>query len=193
MGANDDIPGGCGPGNGYASAFWTGCLDSGATYLIQVDGWYGSRGTAGIVIESVDTEEVITSATGGLSCPLGKEEDPNGTIVLNPVGMGSDFTAAWVGPNGFSGEGQQISGLTAGTYSAVVVSNCGGTQTHSVTLTEPAPISTNLGVVPPLCSELADGTASLAVEAFLLDDCRVSGMWYITRVVSRLSALKFPL
>ena len=164
MGANDDIPGGCGPGNGYASAFWTGCLDSGATYLIQVDGWYGSRGKAGIVIESVDTEEVITSATGGLSCPLGKEEDPNGTIVLNPVGMGSDFTAAWVGPNGFSGEGQQISGLTAGTYSAVVVSNCGGTQTHSVTLTEPAPISTNLGVVPPLCSELADGTASLAVE-----------------------------
>ena len=164
MGANDDIPGGCGPGNVYSSALWTGCLDSGVTYLIQLDGWYGSRGTAGIFIESVDTEEVITSATGGLSCALGKEEDPNGTIVLNPVGMGSGFTAAWVGPNGFSGEGQQISGLTAGTYSAVVVSNCGGSLVHTVTLTEPAPISTNLEVVPPLCPELADGSASLAVE-----------------------------
>ncbi len=165
VGANDDMPGGCGPGAYYASSMWTGCLDSGATYLIQVDGWQNARGTVGIVVEtSSDLAEEMTSVTGGLGCPLGKEEDPNGTIVLNPIGMGADFTAAWIGPDGFSGEGQQISGLSGGTYSAVIVTNCGNTLTHAVTLTQPDPISLDLDLVPPGCPDQPNGSAALAVS-----------------------------
>lgn len=161
VGANDDLPGGCGPGAYYASALWTGCLDSGATYLIQLDGWADARGTAGITVETDDQPEEITSVTNGLSCALGKEEDPNGTIVLNPIGMGSDFTAAWIGPNGFTASGQQISGLSSGSYSAVIVTNCGTTLTHSVVLTEPDPIIVDLDLVQPGCPELPDGSAAL--------------------------------
>lgn len=164
MGANDDLPGGCGPGAYYASAMWTGCLDSGATYLIQVDGWADARGTAGITITTDAEPESMSSATGGLACPLDKEEDPNGTIVLNPIGVGADFTAAWIGPNGFSAEGQQISGLGGGTYSAVILTNCGNTLTHSVTLTEPAPIVMDLDLVPPGCPEQPNGSATLDVQ-----------------------------
>jgi hypothetical protein len=162
--ANDDMQGGCGSGNGYASTMATGCLDSGATYLIQVDGWLDDRGTVGITIETDNQVEDITSSSAGLSCPLGKEELPNGTVILNPLGMGADFTAAWIGPNGYSGEGQQISGLAAGTYSAVIVSSCGTALTHSVTLTQPDPISIDLDVVQPDCPELSNGSANIAVE-----------------------------
>lgn len=163
VGANDDLPGGCGPGAYYSSALWTGCLDSGATYLIQIDGWADARGTAGVTIESSDDPEEITGITAGLACALGKEDDPNGTIVLNPIGMGSDFTAAWIGPNGFTGEGQQISGLYGGTYSAVIVSNCGTSFTYSVTLDEPAPIVLDLELIPPGCPDQPNGSASIGV------------------------------
>ena len=162
--ANDDMAGGCSGGNGYASTMATGCLDSGATYLIQIDGWYSATGTVGVTIETDAQGEDITSATGGLACPLDKEESPNGTIVLNPQGMGADFTAAWIGPDGFSGEGQQITGLSEGTYSAVIVSSCGTTLTHSVTLTQPDPISIDLDVVPPGCPEQPNGSASIEVQ-----------------------------
>ena len=117
-----------------------------------------------MTIETDQQGEDITSATGGLACPLDKEESPNGTIVLNPQGMGADFTAAWIGPNGFSGEGQYLTGLSEGTYSAVIVSSCGTALTHSVTLTQPDPISIDLDVVPPGCPEQFNGSASVTVQ-----------------------------
>ena len=140
MEANDDLPGGCRPGAYSASAMWSGCLDAGETYLIQLDGWNNARGQAGILIECVVDGPQVTSSTGGLACALGKEQDPNGTIVLNITGTGGDYSAAWVGPDGFSASGQQVSGLGSGTYSAAIVTSCGNTLTHTVTLTEPDPI-----------------------------------------------------
>ncbi len=162
--ANDDLSGGCGSGAFYASGLWTGCLDAGETYLIQVDGWQDGRGQAGVRIETVEDEPAVTSSVGGLACASGKEEDPNGTIVLNLSGTGSNFVAAWVGPSNFSASGQQISGLGAGTYSAAILTNCGTSLTHSVTLVEPAPLELGLELVPPGCPELPNGVALLSVS-----------------------------
>ena len=157
--ANDDLPGGCGSGAFYASGLWTGCLDAGETYLIQVDGWQNARGQAGIRIESVPDEPEVFSVTGGLAA--GKET--NGTIVLNITGTGSNYSVAWVGPNTFSASEQQISGLGSGTYSAAIVTSCGNSLTHSVTLTEPDPIALDLELVQPGCPELPNGEAALNV------------------------------
>ena len=162
--ANDDLPGGCGPGAYYASAMWSGCLDAGETYLIQVDGWQNARGQAGVLIESVEDGPQVTSSTGGLACALGKEQDPNGTIVLNITGTGGDYSAAWVGPDGYSASGQQISGLGSGTYSAAIVTSCGNTLTHTVTLTEPDPIVLDIELVHPGCPELPNGEAYLGAS-----------------------------
>ena len=162
--ANDDLPGGCGPGAYYASGMWSGCLEEGETYLIQVDGWQDARGQAGILVETVSDGPQVTSSTGGLACALGKEEDPNGTIVLNITGTGGDYSAAWVGPDGFSASGQQISGLGSGTYSAAIVTSCGNTLTHSVTLTEPDPIVLDIELVHPGCPELPNGEAYLGAN-----------------------------
>lgn len=161
MAANDDLPGGCGPGAGYASGMWSGCLEAGETYLIQVDGWQDARGQAGILIESVADGPQVTSVTGGLSCAIGKEDEPNGTIVLNISGTGGDYTAAWVGPSGYASTGQQISGLSSGTYSAAIVTSCGNTLTHSVVLTEPDPIVLDIEITQPGCPDLPNGEAYL--------------------------------
>ena len=162
--ANDDMSGGCGSGAFYASGMWSGCLEEGETYLIQVDGWQDSRGLAGILITSTFEGPQVTSSEGGLNCALGKEEDPNGTIVLNLSGTGGDYTATWVGPNGFTASGQQISGLGSGTYSAAIVTSCGNTLTHTVTLSEPDPIVLDLELVQPGCPELPNGEAFLGAS-----------------------------
>jgi len=162
--ANDDLPGGCGPGAYYASGMWTGCLDAGETYLVQVDGWQDARGQAGILIESVEDEPQVTAYTAGLACAIGKEEDPNGNIVLNIVGTGVNYSAAWVGPDGFAAAGQQISGLASGTYSAAIVTSCGNILTQSVTLSEPDPIVLDIELVHPACPELPDGEAYLGAS-----------------------------
>lgn len=159
--ANDDLPGGCGPGNVYSSGMWSGCLEVGGTYLIQLDGWQNARGQAGIRIESGEGELEVSSSVGGLNCALSKEENPDGTVVLNLSGTGGNYSAAWVGPNGYSASGQQIAGLGPGTYSAAIVTSCGYTLTHSVTLTEPSPLVLDLELVQPGCPEVANGEAIL--------------------------------
>ena len=121
-------------------------------------------GLAGVLIESVEDGPLVTSSTGGLACALGKEQDPNGTIVLNITGTGGDYSAAWVGPDGFSASGQQISGLGSGTYSAAIVTSCGNTLTHTATLTEPDPIVLDIELVHPGCPELPNGEAYLGAS-----------------------------
>ena len=162
--ANDDLPGGCGPGAYYASGMWSGCLEEGETYLIQVDGWQDARGQAGIRVESSAEVPEVGSSNGGLACALGKEEDPNGTIVLNVTGTGGDYITTWVGPNGFTASGQQISGLGSGTYSAAIVTSCGNALTHTVTLSEPDPIVLDLELIQPGCPELPNGEAFLGAS-----------------------------
>jgi len=44
--ANDDMAGGCDVANGYSSLMYASCLEAGATYFIQVDGWEGAVGSA---------------------------------------------------------------------------------------------------------------------------------------------------
>ena len=129
--------------------------------------WTGGtmpRGQAGILIESVGR------AAGDVQ---------HGRIGLRPrQGAGPERhdrpqhhrhreqlqRAAWVGPDGFSASGQQISGLGSGTYSAAIVTSCGNTPTHTVTLTEPDPIALDLELVHPGCPELPNGEAYLGAE-----------------------------
>ena len=84
--------------------------------------------------------------------------------MLNVSGTGADYMATWVGPNGFTASGQQISGLGSGTYSAAIVTSCGNTLTHTVTLSEPAPIVLDLELVQPGCPELPNGEAYLSAS-----------------------------
>ncbi|UPT66742.1 MAG: tandem-95 repeat protein [Sphingobacteriales bacterium JAD_PAG50586_3] len=57
------------------------------------------------------------------------------------------YTITWTGPNGFSSNLEDISGLAHGTYTVVVVDGNGSTATGSVTLTEPTLLQSSTVVV----------------------------------------------
>ena len=158
--ANDDLPGGCGPGAYYASGMWSGCLEEGETYLIQVDGWQDARGQAGILIQSTLRGRRSPPAKADSIAPSARRRtrtEPSCSMWET----GGDYTATWVGPNGFTASGQQISGLGSGTYSAAIVTSCGNTLTHTVTLTEPDPSCSTSNWSSLDAQELPNGEAFL--------------------------------
>jgi gliding motility-associated-like protein len=57
------------------------------------------------------------------------------------------YTITWTGPNGFSANTEDISGLAPGTYTVVVVDANGSTATGSITLTEPPLLQSSTVVV----------------------------------------------
>jgi gliding motility-associated-like protein len=76
----------------------------------------------------------------------------NGAVNLNVTGGCNPFTYAWTGPNSYTAGTQNISGLTAGTYSVSVSSPGGCTSTTTATVTQPAAFSTSASNNGPLCS-----------------------------------------
>ena len=70
----------------------------------------------------------------------------NASITLSPSGGASPYTTEWTGPSGFTSTSQDLSGLFAGTYTAIVTDNNGLLGYASATITEPTAIQAD-GVV----------------------------------------------
>ncbi|MCC5939586.1 MAG: SprB repeat-containing protein [Lunatimonas sp.] len=66
----------------------------------------------------------------------------DGAISLQVIGGVGDLTFSWTGPNGFTADTEEISGLAAGTYEFIVTdeNDCSAT-TGQLTLEEPAPLT----------------------------------------------------
>lgn len=164
VGANDDIPGGCGLGAYYASRMQTGCLEVGATYLIQVDGYGGQDGQVAISVAAADATPEVSASIGGLQCALNKGEEPNGVIVLNVLGTGSNYDVAWVGPNAFTSDDWALTGLGVGDYTALIATSCSEVLSYAVTLAEPSELVGDLQFEGPECPGLPNGWASIEVS-----------------------------
>ena len=161
IGANDDIAGGCGPGSYYASRMQTGCLEVGTTYLIQVDGWQGSDGQVAVSISPNETVPGVSASLAGLECAPEKGEEPNGVVVLNVSGTGSNYNVAWIGPDAFTSTDWAITGLGGGSYSALISTSCGEVLSYAVTIDVPTEMVGNLQFEGPECPGLQNGWASI--------------------------------
>jgi gliding motility-associated-like protein len=97
------------------------------------------------------TTTVSQSVAGGFNINCGG--DSTGSITLVPVNQVNDVAYLW--SDGLYGNSR--SNLRAGTYSIIVIdaNNCQASTT--VNLTEPAPMSLSLNVVPPFCPDKPDG------------------------------------
>jgi gliding motility-associated-like protein len=80
-----------------------------------------------------------TDGNYNISCYGGS----NGSVKLNITGGSGIYVVTWTGPNGFTATSQDISGLTAGTYTATVKDffGCILTPSPSFTLTQPTKLS----------------------------------------------------
>lgn len=157
VGASDDIPGGCGPGNGYASQLFSDCLEPGATYCIQLDGWGGSTGTALVsVTTNPDPAPTLNVLSSNMDCPLSEEVLADGEIQLamNGSGLAASYT---ISGEGVSADGPYLGGLFPGEYAVSLITACGVEYSATVSVVAPAPFALDFEGTDPSCDGALDG------------------------------------
>jgi hypothetical protein len=155
--ANDDMFGGCATSNGFSSLMYSGCLEGGTTYYIQVDGWAGSTGTAELSVTSYNASEAMGSSVNSINCPLDKGEDGDGSIMVYVTGGGSNFTAEWNGPNDFSATTNDVNGLDVGEYYVTITTSCGNVFSDEFTISQPSQWNVYLTPEEPACPLSTNG------------------------------------
>lgn len=161
--AADDIPGGCGPGNGYATLLYSDCLEAGATYFIQLDGWGSSSGDAQVAVTSNPSPTPgLSTFTSDINCPLSEEVVADGEVLVVLSGSGSDFACTIDGPSG-SFESSYASGLFPGVYTIDVETACGVQFSEEVTIEAPAPFQLEVSGLDPSCEGAQDGAIDVTL------------------------------
>jgi hypothetical protein len=162
--ANDDAFGGCEGADVFSSTLFTGCLEVGATYYIQIDGWNGATGDINLELTTVEPVSSLEGSPRDTPCPLDKKDEPEGSIYVWLTESASNFTALWTGPNGYSGTGNNINNLATGTYNVTVTSGCGDVFNGSYTLNEPDSWNITTDIVSPDCSQSENGAINVSVS-----------------------------
>lgn len=168
-GAGGEVISWSGP-NGFSSTTPSiGGLEAG-TYQVQVTDMNGCTAEASITItapEPLVLDPIAVDQNGfGISC----HGSDDGSISLNPTGGTAPFSIEWSGPDGYVGNGTDISTLAPGTYIATVSDANGCTATASVEITEPQPLSiqavpaTYEGGVNITCAGASDGSIDLTIN-----------------------------
>ncbi len=158
--ANDDVPGGCGPGNGFSSTLYAGCLEAGVTYYLQLDGYNAQTGNFAVSLQSFEEGLDLQANVTSMPCAVNKGESGTGAINVFVTGLGSNVVVEWEGPNGFTAETANINNLEAGTYTITVTTDCGVyTDTYEVTM--PQPLFPSLDLTGPDCPFTFNGSASV--------------------------------
>ena len=150
---------------GYRSTMFTSCLEEGATYLIQVDGWAGQTGNADVSVYTSESFETSADAqVRNVTCPLDKDSSPNGFILPFVNDGGCDFDCSWTGLNGFSSEDSWIFDLAAGVYNADITTACGTSFSIERVISAPEDWSVDATVTEASCESAADGAVEISVE-----------------------------
>lgn len=105
---------------------------------------------------------VAVSFAGGSGTSCNGNAD--GSIVLTPAGGTTPYGVIWTGPNGFTSNSWQITGLAVGSYTAAVSDANGCSNTASATLTAPAPIALSSTGTDITCNGGANGSVDLSVS-----------------------------
>lgn len=162
--ANDDMAGGCSVSDGYSSLLYASCLEAGATYYVQMDGWEGVTGEAIITLNTVNVSNELQAIFNNIRCPISKGEIPQSSIFPYLTGSGSNFECSWSGPGGFTSTDQNIFEIGPGDYTLDVVDACGSTYQESFTVTQPDLWTITVGESGPTCEATSDGQINLTVN-----------------------------
>lgn len=142
--------------NGYTSTNEDITDLAGGTYCVQVIDANGCEGEACFIVS--ESEEIAVAFTtssfeGGFE--IACAGDANGSISTNISGGTAPYTLSWSGPDGFTSSSEQLTNLSAGTYSLELIDNNGCVFNDSVEIEEPTPLAINPVITIPECG---DGT-----------------------------------
>ncbi|MFT7079000.1 MAG: gliding motility-associated-like protein [Cryomorphaceae bacterium] len=114
-----------------------------------------------VIQETVNEPDPLTAVItpSNLQC----FENNSGELTALAQGGTPGYNYSWVGPNGFTGLGPTIIGLSAGTYSLTVTDNINCVFTIDVDLVEPDELILNFLETPISCNGDSDGEIDLTV------------------------------
>ncbi|RLD96378.1 MAG: hypothetical protein DRJ13_13675, partial [Bacteroidetes bacterium] len=140
----------------------------GGSYTVTAGDGGGCGSTAvtpSIIINNPDPVDLNLDLVTNVAC----NGDATGAIEITPTGGTPGFTYAWTGPNGFTSNTQDISGLAIGPYNLTLtdLNGCSRDYTPVATITENSPITgtfvpTDLSCGLPLPSN--DGTIDATIS-----------------------------
>ncbi len=160
--SNDDMPGGCGNGEYYASELTVSCLDTNYRYFVQLDGWEGATGNIFINAFSTAVNYQLNALVIPVWCPLNKGETPTGYIQPYIEDMGVDAQYTWSSNIGFVSDAWSIDNLVPGVYTVEVNTACwSGSGTYEVT--EPLWWNITPTITSPSCANTPDGAITLDI------------------------------
>jgi hypothetical protein len=162
--ANDDMAGGCSVSDGYSSLLYASCLEAGAAYYIQMDGWEGAIGEAIITVRTVDVANELQAVFNNIRCPISKGDIPQSSILPYLTGSGSNFECSWTGPGGFTSTDQNIYEIGPGDYFLAVIDACGNLFQSSFTVTQPDLWTVSTAETGSTCEATEDGSIDLSVN-----------------------------
>lgn len=144
-----------GPGGFTSSNEDLSGLEAG-TYFLEVTDDNSCQETTSVTI-SQPTEIVLTSSETMVDC-FGAS---TGQIDLEISGGTIPYIVDWTGPDGFTANTEDISGLEAGFYNAIVTDDNGCTESITVQITEPNEIQLMESISPITCFGEDDGAIDL--------------------------------
>jgi hypothetical protein len=161
--SNDDMLGGCSSGEYYASQTYTSCLEAGQLYLIQLDGWEGDVGDIELSVHTYSSSISWDALVDGISCPLDKGENGDGSVYPYSIGAGANFTSVWTGPFGYTSNNQYLQNVDPGTYTLTATTGCGEVHTQTFDIVQPEPWMVTTNIILPSCDVNNDAAIEVNV------------------------------
>ncbi len=129
-------------------------------YCVLVTDDNGCTATSCIVI--IEPGAIgITSATTDIDC-FG---NCNGTIDATIIGGVLPYTYSWTGPNGYTANTEDLTGICAGTYGLTVIDDNGIVANHTVVISEPSALVITLDAISDVtCNSLCNGSADVTIS-----------------------------
>ncbi|HVN59277.1 MAG TPA: PKD domain-containing protein [Bacteroidales bacterium] len=150
--------------NAYPSAVYTATVSPTANTTYTMTSLSDGNSCTGVVsgsaVITVNIPPVVIQTITNLTC----NGNNTGAISLAVTGN-SPFGYTWTGPNGFTANTQNISGLEAGIYTVTVLDTKGCTTVGNYTVTQPAPLSATLASTNLICFGAANGTITISAPA----------------------------
>ena len=167
----DDATGGAsafpsGANGGPFTLAWS-TTDTGNSISSQAAGIYSLTVTDNAGCEIDTTFEILQEAEILIALDLNEPTSCNGAtdgaLEITPSGGQGPYTVNWTGPGAFASADEDISGLTAGDYDAIITDNLGCEQTASYTVTEPDPIVITAVSSPVSCLGASNGSIEITI------------------------------